>query len=149
MVGSKELSEVDGALRSVIDVLHDGHQGLLQIGEHLKNETTKLYILSESQVRAEYAAELENELHRHGERDVNEGGTASGTLHRVWGDLKARMGADDRSLLTTAEQGEDEEVKGYEKALEAVRKYKFRPAMKGRKTPVPVLMTIEVNFRLY
>jgi uncharacterized protein (TIGR02284 family) len=120
MVGSKELSEVDGALRSVIDVLHDGHQGLLQIGEHLKNETTKLYILSESQVRAEYAAELENELHRHGERDVNEGGTASGTLHRVWGDLKARMGADDRSLLTTAEQGEDEEVKGYEKALEAV-----------------------------
>jgi len=30
------------------------------------------------------------------------------------------MGADDRSLLTTAEQGEDEEVKGYEKALEAV-----------------------------
>jgi len=36
-----------------------------------------------------------------------------------------------------------------EKALEAVRKYKFRPAMKGRKTPVPVLMTIEVNFRLY
>ena len=120
MVESKELAEVDGALRSVIDVLHDGHQGLLQIGEHLKNETTKLYILSESQVRAEYAAELENELHRHGERDVNEGGTASGTLHRVWGDLKALMGADDRSLLTTAEQGEDEVVKGYEKALEAV-----------------------------
>jgi TonB family protein len=36
-----------------------------------------------------------------------------------------------------------------EKALEAVRKYKFRPAMKGGKTPVPVAITIEVNFRLY
>jgi TonB family protein len=35
-----------------------------------------------------------------------------------------------------------------EKALEAVRKYKFRPAMKG-KTPVPVMITVEVNFRLY
>jgi TonB family protein len=35
-----------------------------------------------------------------------------------------------------------------EKALEAVRKYKFKPAMKGR-TPVPVMITIEVNFRLY
>jgi TonB family protein len=35
-----------------------------------------------------------------------------------------------------------------EKALEAVRKYKFRPAMKGR-TPVPVMITVEVNFRLY
>jgi periplasmic protein TonB len=35
-----------------------------------------------------------------------------------------------------------------EKALEAVRKYKFKPAMKGN-TPVPVMMSIEVNFRLY
>jgi TonB family protein len=35
-----------------------------------------------------------------------------------------------------------------EKALEAVRKYKFKPAMKGN-TPVPVMITIEVNFRLY
>lgn len=35
-----------------------------------------------------------------------------------------------------------------EKALEAVRKYKFKPAMKGR-TPVAVLITVEVNFRLY
>jgi TonB family protein len=36
-----------------------------------------------------------------------------------------------------------------EKALEAVRKYKFRPAMKDGKTPVPVMVNIEVNFRLY
>lgn len=36
-----------------------------------------------------------------------------------------------------------------EKALEAVRKYKFRPAMKDGRTAVPVMITIEVNFRLY
>jgi TonB family protein len=35
-----------------------------------------------------------------------------------------------------------------EKALEAVRKYKFKPAMKEGK-PVAVMMSIEVNFRLY
>ncbi len=35
-----------------------------------------------------------------------------------------------------------------QKAIEAVRQYKFRPAMKDRKTPVPVMVTIEVNFRL-
>jgi len=35
-----------------------------------------------------------------------------------------------------------------EKALEAVRKYKFKPAMKDGK-PVAVMMSIEVNFRLY
>ena len=36
-----------------------------------------------------------------------------------------------------------------EKALEAVMKYKFKPAMKDGKTAVPVMVNIEINFRLY
>lgn len=36
-----------------------------------------------------------------------------------------------------------------EKALEAVRQFKFKPALKDGKTPVPVMMTVEINFRLY
>lgn len=36
-----------------------------------------------------------------------------------------------------------------EKAIEAIRQYKFRPAMKDGKTAVPVPITIEVDFRLY
>ena len=36
-----------------------------------------------------------------------------------------------------------------EKALEAVKLYKFKPAMKDGRTPVPVMITVEVNFRLY
>lgn len=36
-----------------------------------------------------------------------------------------------------------------EKAMEAVRKYKFKPAMKDGKTPVPVEIVYEINFRLY
>ena len=36
-----------------------------------------------------------------------------------------------------------------EKAMEAVRKYKFKPAMKDGKTPVPVQITVEVDFHLY
>ena len=35
-----------------------------------------------------------------------------------------------------------------EKALDAVRRYRFKPAMKDGK-PVPVMITVEVNFRLY
>ena len=36
-----------------------------------------------------------------------------------------------------------------EKAMQAVRQYKFKPAMKNGKTAVPVEITIEVDFRLY
>jgi periplasmic protein TonB len=35
-----------------------------------------------------------------------------------------------------------------EKALEAVRKYKFKPAMKGNMA-VPVRIAVEINFRIY
>ncbi len=35
-----------------------------------------------------------------------------------------------------------------EEALEAVGKYRFKPAMKDGETPVPVMVTIAVNFRL-
>jgi TonB family protein len=34
------------------------------------------------------------------------------------------------------------------KAIEAVNKYRFRPAMKEDGTPVPVRITVEVNFRM-
>lgn len=117
MSEAKEAGELNEVLRSVIEVLHDGHQGMMEIGKHLKDEPTKLFFLRESQVRAEYAADLENELHRHGEADVKEGGTVSGTIHRVWGDLKAHLGGGDHTLLATAEQGEDAAKAAYEKAL--------------------------------
>ena len=35
-----------------------------------------------------------------------------------------------------------------EKAIEAIKQYKFKPAMKNGKTPVPVMVTIEVDFKL-
>jgi TonB family protein len=36
-----------------------------------------------------------------------------------------------------------------EKAIEAIRQYKFKPAIKDGRTAVPVMITIEVDFRLY
>ena len=36
-----------------------------------------------------------------------------------------------------------------EKALEAIKQYRFKPAMKDGKTPVAVQMNVEIDFRLY
>lgn len=114
------MSNNDNAIRvvkSVIQVLHDGHKGFAAIGSELKDETVKHYFLEETQVRSKFAAELENELHHLGVHDVHEGGTAAGTAHRIWGDLKAKLGGSDHSLLETAEQGEDEAKAKYDAAL--------------------------------
>ncbi|WP_213804610.1 PA2169 family four-helix-bundle protein [Granulicella sp. dw_53] len=109
--------EMQRVLKSVINTLQDSQKGFADIGEHLKDDTLKRYFLAESLKRANFRAELENELHRAGVHDVHETGTTSGTLHRVWGDLKAKLGGGDHGLLETAEQGEDVAKKEYEDAL--------------------------------
>lgn len=110
--------EMERVLRSLINTLQDSQKGFADIGEHLKDDTLKRYFLAESLKRANFRAELENELHRQGVHDVHETGTTAGAIHRVWGDLKAKIGGGDHTLLETAEQGEDEAKKSYKDALE-------------------------------
>ena len=112
-----KLNETKLALRGLVNVLLDSQKGFADLGEHLHNDTLKRYFLAESLKRANFRAELENELHRLGQHDVNESGTTVATVHRVWGDLKAKLGGGDHGLLVTAEQGEDVAKKGYEEAL--------------------------------
>lgn len=116
--GSTKNKETEKVLLNVIETLQDSQKGFADIGEHLKDEQVKRYFLAESLKRANFRAELENELHRAGMADVKESGSVSGAIHRAWGDLKAKLGGGDHTLLETAEQGEDEAKKAYKTALE-------------------------------
>ena len=111
-------SELKEVLKNVVNALEDSQKGFADIGEHLKEEKLKRYFLAESLKRANFRGELENELHRHGMADVHESGTVAGAFHRSWGDLKAKLGGGDHTLLETAEQGEDSAKKAYADALE-------------------------------
>jgi uncharacterized protein (TIGR02284 family) len=68
--------------------------------------------------RAEFRGDLETVLHQEGVRDIHESGTASGTLHRAWGELKSALGGGEHAILETAEQAEDEAKKAYAAALD-------------------------------
>jgi uncharacterized protein (TIGR02284 family) len=108
------MAEVNSSVKTVIEVLHDGHEGFAKIGEHLENASAKTFFLEESSTRAKFEHELK---HAAGvTEDV--GGTAAGGIHRVWGDVKAHLGGGDHTLLETAEQGEDAAKKAYKEALE-------------------------------
>ena len=116
--GSNKNKEMERVLLDVIATLEDSQKGFATIGEHLTDDKLKRYFLAESLKRANFRAELENELHRAGMADVSETGTVSGALHRTWGELKSKLGGGDHTLLETAEQGEDEAKKAYKDALE-------------------------------
>ena len=115
---SATLKEVEQALRNVIQSLIDSQEGFKQIGDELKDETHKRYFLAESLKRASFRGALEEVLHQNGVHDIKESGTTIGTLQRTWGDIKARLGGGDHTLLETAEQGEDEAKKAYADVLE-------------------------------
>jgi uncharacterized protein (TIGR02284 family) len=106
------------AINSLINTLLDSQKGFAEIGEHLKDETLKRYFLAESLKRASFRGDLEEILHQNGVHDIKESSTTIGTLQRTWGDIKARLGGGDHTLLETAEQGEDEAKKAYADALE-------------------------------
>ncbi len=105
-------------VKTVIQVLHDGERGFADIGEHLKNPSAKTYFMQEAKTRGTFATELESEYGTDSGASTDIGGTAAGTVHRVWSDLKANLGGGDHTLLESAEQGEDAAKKAYKEALE-------------------------------
>jgi uncharacterized protein (TIGR02284 family) len=116
--GSDKNKEMERVLLEVITTLQDGQKGFADIGEHLKNDTLKRYFLAESLKRATFRADLEAELHRAGMHDVKDSGSATGSIRRVWADLKAKLGGGDHTLLSSAEAGEDDAKATYKDALD-------------------------------
>ncbi len=105
------------AVRTVIEVLHDGERGFQSLGKEIKNPTARAFFQEEAATRAKFASDLESALSAETGKSVQEGGTASGAVHRTWGEMKGKMGGGDHTLLETAEQGEDVAKKAYEEAL--------------------------------
>jgi uncharacterized protein (TIGR02284 family) len=126
---SPTLLNLEDSIRTVIDCLIDSQRGLREIGEELQDPTLKLYFLDESLVRAEFRGELESILHHEGVHDIAESGTVSATLNRVWGELKAKLGGGDRSLLETAEQDQHAAIKPYTHALTQELPFPVRQAL--------------------
>ncbi len=117
MAENIDLEKVKATLGKLIDVLRDSHQGFMELEKNLQAPAARSFFLKETQERANFSGELENELHRLGVKDVHQSGMISGKVHRTWGELKAKLGGGDHTLLATAEQGEDVAKKAYEEAL--------------------------------
>jgi uncharacterized protein (TIGR02284 family) len=114
---SENLEKTEKNLRDLIESLRDGHQGFIELEKNLKDPEARKLFREETLTRAEFAAELENELHHFGIKDVKVSSSTAAKVHRAWGELKNRLGGGDHALLATAEQGEDDTKHAYEEAL--------------------------------
>jgi uncharacterized protein (TIGR02284 family) len=111
--------KVKDVLQNLIETLRDSQNGFRFGAEHAHNPELKLFFNEESLKRGQFAGDLENEVQRLGERDPKREGTAKGSLHRAWFELKSKLGAgDDEGVLNWMEQGEDHMKKQYQEALQ-------------------------------
>ena len=114
---SDNIDHIEKALRSLIEVVHDGQKGFSESAKEIEDPSIKTFFIEEGQTRAQFAEELEDSLYHLGISSQKASGTATGALHRTWAELKAKLGGSDHTLLVTAEQGEDEAKKAYAKTL--------------------------------
>lgn len=105
-------------LKDVVETARDGEKGFREAAEHFKSAEFKSMAQRISAERAGFARELEPELRTAG-KDEKADGTAAGTLHRAWIDIKTALGGGDQTILDWLEQGEDHAKKVYGDALKS------------------------------
>jgi uncharacterized protein (TIGR02284 family) len=111
------LDKVESVLRELIETLHGGQEGYQEFAARLHDPRAKRLFLQETQRRAEYAAELENELHRMGVHDVKEVASRAAKLRHLWGEVQAHLAGDQKALMSAAEKSDEMAMKAYANAL--------------------------------
>src|SRR5438552_11920908 len=111
--------EIISTINDLIETLKDGQEGFRQASAAVKDSQLKSLFSEYSLQRAKFAGELQNEAITLGEHDPENTGSAAGTMHRAWINLKAAITSqDEHAILAECERGEDSAVSEYKKAME-------------------------------
>lgn len=112
-----DIKKTRDILQNLIETCRDGQNGFREAAENIKNPEIREFFNQQSLLRAQFASELEAEVRRLGEPDVDTSGTTLAAMHRAWIDLKSSLGGGDDAIVSAAETGEDSAKKAYEEAL--------------------------------
>lgn len=106
-----------GTLNEVLESCRDGEYGFRACAEHTKAQDVKTLFLRHADECRAAAAELSSEIRRLGGK-ADEGGTASGSMHRGWVAVRGTLtGYSDLAMLEECERGEDTALARYRSAL--------------------------------
>ena len=108
---------VISTLNNLIETCKDGEQGFRAAADGVQRSDLRTLFLTYSQQRAQFAAELQNEV-RHLGGDPEERGSVAASLHRGWINIKSAVtGEDEGAVISECERGEDSAIRNYRDAL--------------------------------
>ncbi|MEP6571979.1 MAG: PA2169 family four-helix-bundle protein [Gemmatimonadota bacterium] len=115
---AKDTKDVISTLNNLIETCRDGQEGFMHAAEQTKSPELQSLFDNFARQRSQFVNDLQVEVRRLG-GDPEQHGSAGGSLHRGWIDLKAKItGRDEHAIVAECERGEDAAVRNYEEALE-------------------------------
>ena len=112
-----ESEKVVTTLNKLLETTKDGENGFRTCAGAVTNPNLKTVFEDAARRCDAGAAELEAKIRGLG-KEPAKSGTASGTLHRAWTNIKSSItGMDEYAVLTECERGEDAAKRAYEAAL--------------------------------
>jgi uncharacterized protein (TIGR02284 family) len=110
--------DVIATLNDLIETSKDGEEGFRTCAEGVKSAQLKAMFNEAAERCAEGAAQLQAKVRELG-GNPDQSGSASGSLHRAWVNIKSSItGMDEAAILAECERGEDVAKRSYEAALE-------------------------------
>ena len=108
--------KIIAVLELLVEICRDAQNGYRDAAEHVTDSNLRHFFNEQSLQRAGFAAELEEELLKLGQKDLDRSGSPSADIRRAWVDLKAALGGGDESLLASVEAGEQKAADAYQEA---------------------------------
>ena len=105
-------------LNRLVETCKDGEYGFRSCAEHCNSEELKRTFSSRAEDCRQGAVELQALIRQNG-GEPDDGGSATGAVHRGWVAVKGTLsGYSDLAMLEECERGEDAAMDRYRKALE-------------------------------
>lgn len=111
--------EISKKVNGLIEKNNDAYKGFKQASENAESTSLRDFLMSQASQRKEFANNLSSELKTYNpEFEADEDGSATGSLHRTWMNVKAALSVDDdESILEECIRGDKASVDEYKDFL--------------------------------
>lgn len=114
---SEYTDKLGNRLNDLLEKNYDAEKGFKKASENAKHSGLKSYFQNKAQERYNFGHQLKSEIKNFGEQP-DKGGSAAGTAHRTWMEVKSWFSSDDdESMLEEAIRGEKAAVDEYRDVL--------------------------------
>lgn len=113
----KFTEEVAKKLNNLLEKNYDAEKGYQDAAERIENPTMKDFLQKQAQKRYDFGHEIKTEIKNYGE-EPDKGGSAKGTVHRAWMDLKTAVASSsEEQVMEEVQRGEQSAINEYNEVI--------------------------------